>query len=73
MNWFEHVLLEGGPDWTNGCSGRGDYALVRPVDSVTMYPDQRSGAQTYTRTNRAWFSPVMGTTHTVFEHQAHDS
>ena len=72
MIWKEYIKLEGGPKWNNDWSGRGDYALVQPVDSVTMFPSAQGGPQTYVRTNRAWLSPLYGTIHTIFEHEACD-
>ena len=70
MVWNEHVKLEGGPKWNNEYSGRADYALVRPVDSVDMFPNRKDGVQTYVRTTRAWLSPLYGTIHTIFTHEA---
>lgn len=66
MIWYEHIIIEGGPEWTNEWTGRADLVLVRPVDTVTYYPAR--GAHQYSRTNRGWVSPLYGTVHTVFEY-----
>lgn len=74
MNWYEYIVMQGGPDWrwrslTAGShgNGRADFALTCPKDEVTMYPGNES-AQLYRRTTRGWVSPLYGTIHTVFEH-----
>jgi hypothetical protein len=70
MNWLEHITFEGGPGWTNDCSGRADFALIKPVDKTTVYSNRNESAQEYFRTTEGWVSPVYGTIHTVFKHSS---
>lgn len=65
--WYEPIRIEGGPAWTHDCTGRGDMALLKPVDSVVLYPNGEGG-QEYIRTTRTWISPIRGEIHTVFQH-----
>lgn len=68
MCWHESIYIEGGPQWENDCSGRGDFELIQPNDVIFLYPSPNSGPHTYIRTTRTWISPIFGTIHTVFEH-----
>jgi hypothetical protein len=65
--YHELIYLEGGPDWKNDCSGRGDWGLLRPMDRVLHYPNGRSPQCEYVRTDRTWKCPFNGAIHTVFE------
>jgi len=67
-DWNEHIYIEGGPEWINDCTGRGDIGLMRPVDHVDLYPGGGAGCHRYVRTTRGWVSPIYGTVHTIFEH-----
>jgi hypothetical protein len=64
-NYREPIYVEGGPAWKNDCNGRADIGLMKPVDSVILYPDY-GGPCEYVRTTRTWKSPLYGEIHTVF-------
>jgi len=66
--WNEHIYIEGGPEWVNGCTGRGDLILLRAANYIDLYPNSGTGCQRYIRTTRTWISSLYGTVHTVFEH-----
>ena len=66
--WRELIYVEGGPEWVNDCTGRGDLALRMAVDHVDLWPGNMAGCHRYVRTTRTWVSPLYGTIHTVFEH-----
>lgn len=63
--YSEYIYIEGGPDFIYGIGDRAEFELLKPKDTITLYPDHE-GPCKYARTERVWRDPYNGNIHTIF-------